>query len=156
MPLWPQTLVYDIRSRIREGGCRFHWFKDMCFLLSMKTGFILWNGISQLLSAWWQCDTLVIAWKLLARFLKKWQHRNLKNGRPLEIKSQGQRWNTLLSDVASPKLLMSQKVILCEKHKHQWLWVEKRLTKVKFWRQICCRLAWPIYFAHVFHFLYAP
>ena len=29
------------------------------------------NGVSQLLLAWWQCDTLVIAWGLLERCFKK-------------------------------------------------------------------------------------
>ena len=151
--------LWSITLEVEPGKVGAHSFDSETHVFSPPENRLhcIINGVSRLLLAWWQVTHLSLPgafWQGFFFFLKC-QCQTLKNECLLEIKSQRLWWNTLLRNVISPKLLMSQKMIVYEKHKHQWLWVEKRLTKVKFRRQRCYGITWPTYFADVYHFIYA-
>ena len=138
--------LWSITLEVEPGKVGAHSFDSETHVFSPPENRLhcIINGVSRLLLAWWQVTHLSLPgafWQGFFFFLKC-QCQTLKNECLLEIKSQRLWWNTLLRNVISPKLLMSQKMIVYEKHKHQWLWVEKRLTKVKFRRQRCYGITW--------------
>lgn len=138
----PQTIVCYIRRE--SGKAKVHSFDSETHVFSLlkQVSFYHQWRFTALLLAWWQGHFSLPGafWQgvLKSASVRTWRMSGL-----LEIKSQGLWWNTLLRNVISPKLWCPRRWY-CMKHKHQWLWVEKRHTKVKFQRQRC-GITWPIY-----------